>query len=59
MSSCNESITFEQMIEGLLDFFSGDKESVIIEEVQAFINRSGNKEYDCVEESFVIFQVQV
>ena len=48
MSSCNESITFEELIEGLLDFFSGDKESVIVEEVQAFINRSGNKEYDCV-----------
>ena len=59
MSSCNESITFEELIEGLLDFFSGDKESVIIEEVQAFINRSSDKEYDCVEESFVIFQIQV
>ena len=38
--TCDGSITFEQLIEGLLELFSGDKDSVVIEEVQAFINRS-------------------
>ena len=37
--SCESSITFEQLIEGLLELFSGDKESVVIEDVQTFINR--------------------
>ena len=37
--TCDGSITFEQLIEGLLELFSGDKDSVVIEEVQAFINR--------------------
>ena len=36
---CDQGITFEELIEGLLQLFAGDKESVEIEEVQAFINR--------------------
>jgi len=39
MSACETSITFEQLIDGLLELFSGDKESVVIEEVQNFINK--------------------
>ena len=37
--SCDRAITFEELIEGLLNYFSGDKDSVVIEDVQAFINR--------------------
>ena len=37
--SCEDSISYEQLVEGLLELFSGEKESVVIEEVQAFVNR--------------------
>eukprot|EP00092_Neocalanus_flemingeri_P022018 GFUD01023877.1.p2 GENE.GFUD01023877.1~~GFUD01023877.1.p2 ORF type:complete len:210 (+),score=44.29 GFUD01023877.1:157-786(+) len=37
--SCVGPITFEELIDGLLVFFNKDKESVAIEEVQAFFNR--------------------
>ena len=37
--SCEDSINYEQLVEGLLELFSGEKESVVIEEVQAFVNR--------------------
>eukprot|EP00090_Calanus_glacialis_P005393 TRINITY_DN1418_c0_g1_i1.p1 TRINITY_DN1418_c0_g1~~TRINITY_DN1418_c0_g1_i1.p1 ORF type:complete len:216 (-),score=53.57 TRINITY_DN1418_c0_g1_i1:111-758(-) len=37
--TCEGPITFEELIDGLLELFSKDKESVVIEEVQAFFNR--------------------
>ena len=37
--SCEDSISYEQLVEGLLELFNGEKESVVIEEVQAFVNR--------------------
>ena len=37
--SCEDSITYEQLVEGLLEFFDREKESIVIEDVQAFINR--------------------
>ena len=37
--SCEDSISYEQLVEGLLELFDGEKESVVIEEVQAFVNR--------------------
>jgi len=39
LMSCQGPITFEELINGLLEFFSKDKESVVIEEVQAFFSR--------------------
>ena len=39
--SCEDSITYEQLVEGLLEFFDREKESIVIEDVQAFINRLG------------------
>ena len=38
--SCEGPILFAELIDGLLELFSKDKESVVIEEVQAFFNRS-------------------
>ena len=35
----DEHISFRQLIEGLHEFFSADKNYVVIEEVQAFMNR--------------------
>ena len=32
-------INFEELIEGLLELFSNDKEGIVIEDVQAFFNR--------------------
>ena len=37
--SCEDSISYEQLVEGLLELFDGEKENVVIEEVQAFVNR--------------------
>ena len=37
--SSDEKITFDELIEGLLELFDKDKESVVIEDVQAFFNR--------------------
>ena len=37
--SCEDSISYEELVEGLLELFDGEKESVVIEEIQAFVNR--------------------
>ena len=37
--SVDVGITFEQLIEGLYDIFNKEKKKVVIEEVQAFMNR--------------------
>ena len=36
--SCEDTLSYEQLVEGLLELFD-KKESVVIEEVQAFVNR--------------------
>ena len=35
----NNPITFEELIEGLLEFFSNDKNDVVIEDVESFMTR--------------------
>ena len=37
--SCEGPITFSELIDGLLELFSKENKSVVIEEVQAFFNR--------------------
>ena len=34
-----ETITFEELIEGLIEFFSNEKNDVVIEDVETFMNR--------------------